>query len=64
MTTEHKSLQEIEQELAEIYERTFGIYRDLIKHSETKLPDAKPFIEMRQAISAIQMESIKLRNGK
>jgi hypothetical protein len=62
--TEPKTLQEVEQELAEIYERTFGIYRDLMKHSETKLPDAKPFIAMRQAISAIQMETIRLRNGK
>ena len=63
--TEPKSLQKVEQELAEIYERTFGIYRDLMKHhSETKLPDPKPFISMRQAISKIQMETIKLRNGK
>ncbi len=59
-----KTLEEIEKELAEIYERTFRIYRDLMKHSETKLPDAKPFIEMRQAISKIQMETIRLRNGK
>ena len=62
--TESKTLQEVEQELAEIYERTFKIYRDLMKHSETKLPDPVPFITMRQAISAIQMETIRLRNGK
>ncbi len=62
--TEPKTLQEVEQELAEIYERTFRIYRDLMKHSETKLPDAAPFIAMRQAISKVQMETIRLRNGK
>ena len=62
--TEPRTLKEVEQELAEIYERTFVIYKELKVAQETGFPDTVPFGKIREGISAIQMMAIRLRNGK